>query len=591
MTRDQLGTIRRSQVITTFGPGAVVDFRTGGRNGAPVSAVVCGLENWDALTDRPGLNHPQTIHEPRLQAVLGVGGFRMPPVTADDYWGSSGDGEALEANRFPRWLQCPRCSRLGKPREWGRKPGDVGLTCSACSRKSGAYPVRVVPVRLVTACPAGHLDEFPWHDWVGHKEGCSEPRLKLENWGGAGLTDLVLECLDCGAKNNMGGCFGDDALDQRCTGSRPWLQSDAESCGQPLRTMQRGASNLYFPALVSALAIPPWTERLQKKLGPYWSRITAKESPEGRREVIEILELADLVGMEEDELVEKVERRIELLDGVGDRLRSDEYRQFVSPAVGRSETGDFQVRTASVPPELRPYIEAVTLVTRLREVRALRGFTRIRPPDEENSDLAPLSVESKSWRPAIDVRGEGVFVELSEDRVESWEQQNEVLERCSSIPSDALPDKAAGALPRFLLLHSLAHVLIRSLSLECGYSIASLRERIYAGPEMRGLLLYTATPDSDGTLGGLVQQGVEERFIRIVNRAISDARWCASDPLCIRGNASLSEQLNLGVCHDCLLLPETSCEEFNRLLDRAALVGTPTEPGIGYFAGLEKGSG
>lgn len=588
MSGDQLGTIRRSQIITTFGPGAVVDFRTGGRNGAPVSAVVCGLDNWDALTDRPGLNHRQTIHEPRLQAILGVAGFRMPPVSADGYWDTSGDGEALEADRFPRWLQCPRCNRLGLPGEWHRKPGDVGLTCARCSRKSGAFPVRVVPVRFVTACPVGHLDEFPWHQWVGHGEGCSDGKLKLENWGGAGLSDLVLECLDCGARRNMGGCFGEDALGEPCTGARPWLPSDADSCGRPLRTMQRGASNLYFPALVSALAIPPWTDSLQQQLGPYWSRIAAKETPEERRQVIEILELGDLLGMNDDELVEKVERRIGLLEGVRDRLRSDEYRQFISPGVGGAGSGDFQVREATVPPELRPYIEGVTLVTRLREIRALRGFTRIQPPDEDDAELAPLSEEMKPWLPAIDVRGEGIFVRLAEDRVESWEEKDAVLDRCRGIPADSVPQKAGDAIPRFLLLHSLAHVLIRSLSLECGYSIASLRERIYAGPEMRGVLLYTATPDSDGTLGGLVQQGKGNRFIRIMDRAISDARWCASDPLCIRGSASLSEQLNIGVCHDCLLLPETSCEAFNRLLDRATLIGTPDRQEIGYFHSLGK---
>lgn len=583
MTRDKLGEIRRSQVITTFGPGAVVDFRTGGRNGAPVSAVVCGLEDWDITAEKPGLSHPQTIHEPRLEQILGVAGFRMPPVSPGGYSDDESHSERLHAVRFPKWLQCPRCKRLAREGHWHRKAGDTGLTCSPCSRKSGAFSVYVVPVRFVTACRRGHLDEFPWHEWVGHKDDCPDGKLKLESGGGAGLSDLWLECLSCGSRRPMEGCFGKKALDRACQGPRPWLKSDAETCNERLRTMQRGASNLYFAKLVSALAIPPWTGDLQQKLGKYWADLAGKETEAGRRQVIEVLELGKRVGMETDELVEKVEEQIQLLEGVGDRLRSDEYRQFISPGSAGSGSADFQVSAASVAPELHPYVRRVTLVTRLREIRALCGFTRIHPPEDDRVELAPLYEERKGWLPAVDVHGEGIFLELPADRVSTWSERDSVRGRCSALSGEDVPEEVAKALPRFLLLHSLAHLLIRSVSLECGYSVASLRERVYAGPDMAGLLLYTATPDSDGTLGGLVQQGREDRLRHIIRRAISDARWCASDPLCIRGSASLSEKLNLAACHDCMLLPETSCEEFNRLLDRATVVGTPENPDIGYF--------
>lgn len=592
MSRDELGSIRRSQVITTFGPGAVVDFRTGGRNGAPVSAIVCGLDEWDKTAEAKGLNHSQTIHEPRLERVLSVAGFRLPPVSEDGYGSSSRNSEWLHASRFPEWLQCPRCNTLAVEGEWFRPPGDCGLQCRECSRKAGRHDVYVVPVRFVTACPNGHLDEFPWNTWLRHEEDCPERDLKLESWGGAGLSDLVLECRGCGRKRNMEGCFGEDVLGMPCSGRRPWLDSDDDDCDENLRTVQRGASNLFFPRIRSALGIPPWTRSLQKKLGRYWGTLLEADSASERRQLVEILGLAEKFDSPVDELMEGIERRLDFLRrdvDEDDDLRPDEYKQFVNPAPpstpSHDEIDDFRAEAGNLAPELSPYLERITLVTRLREVRALEGFTRISPPSPER-ELSTLSEERKSWLPAVEVRGEGLFIQLSPDRLQEWERKDVVARRIRALRQEEIPENVEGKTARFLLLHSLAHSLIRSVSLECGYSVASLRERIYSGPQMGGILLYTATPDSDGTLGGLVQQGEEERFRRVIQRAVDEAGWCSSDPLCIRGNASLSEPLNISACHDCLLLPETSCEEFNRLLDRALLVGTPDEPDVGYFRGL-----
>ncbi len=142
--------------------------------------------------------------------------------------------------------------------------------------------------------------------------------------------------------------------------------------------------------------------------------------------------------------------------------------------------------------------------------------------------------------------------------------------------------------PTYLLVHSLAHAVIKRLSFECGYDVASLRERLYIGtdPWMAGILIYTSASDADGTLGGLERQGKPSRFEQIIERALHDAVWCSSDPLCRDGVCSTSESMNLAACHSCLLLPETCCEQNNRYLDRLTLITDEADAAQGYFNAL-----
>ena len=254
--RNELGDIRRSQIITTHGPGSIVDFRAGGFGGAGVSVVAAGLEEWDRWAPPPGLGHPQTVYEPRLQKQLGVDGFRLPPVAPQVAPGVySKKAGKLIGVRFPRWLQCPGCHLVQQSRFWTEDPGDPALYCADCSEKAGGRNrVHVVPVRFIVICEKGHLDEFPWDWWIKHEEKCPQPPdrprrvLKLEGSATAGLAGLILTCLGCGARRSMEGCFGPDAIPGQCQGRRPWLGTDAEEqcTGTKPRVVQRGASNIYF---------------------------------------------------------------------------------------------------------------------------------------------------------------------------------------------------------------------------------------------------------------------------------------------------------------------------------------------------------
>lgn len=253
------------------------------------------------------------------------------------------------------------------------------------------------------------------------------------------------------------------------------------------------------------------------------------------------------------------------------------------------------------PPELTSRFSKICLVHKLRETRALSGFTRILPPDgQTGSDrLRELKLDPRiDWLPAIVVRGEGLFLEFSSAKLKKWlDDEPEILKRVEGLNQRynlgrvLRGQEQRPISPKFVMMHTLAHVLINQLSFDCGYGSASLRERIYCdfkdqSRPMQGVLIYTASGDSEGTMGGLVRQGQPDRFEATLLRAIRNASWCSSDPVCIESAGQGADNANLAACHGCCLLPETSCEEGNRLLDRALLVGTPENPTLGFFNSL-----
>ncbi len=607
---NDIGDLRRSAVAFTYGPGAIVDFRAGQ---AAISALAAGIEEWDAHFPPSGMLNPQAVHEVRLEKKLNVKGFRLPPVR--DPSQDADKRKALPAVRFPKWLQCPICDKIGPEKLWMDDPGKPVRWCPECSRGRPANRrVAVVPVRFVLACDHGHVDEFPWHFWCNHREGCENAQRKgflLLRSEGAGLAGIVLSCPKCGARKSLDGLFGREMWKQLplCSGRRPWLGGPDETCGRQFRVVQRGASNFYFPVTESALSIPPWSDRVQETLGVHWQNLLDIEDLDERRNYIQILSknvlkaaLADL-RISPAGLATEIQRRLEARDSLNtDDLRSEEYRQFAGGAYVERLDREFEIRPQTVPDDIVVWISRLVKVVRLREVRALVGFTRINPPAGIGDPaLAHVSANSQpDWLPAIEVRGEGVFMEFEIERLKQWEKQPEVRRRAATVNGRWLAEWrnrfGATAVPprnitaRFLLVHTFSHALMRQLTLDCGYSSAALRERLYTGPEgsdMAGLLIYTATTDEDGTLGGLQRQGDPSRMERTVQAALAAQEWCSSDPLCIEDLLTGEDSLSLAACHACVLAPETSCEEYNRFLDRAMLLGVPNDRSTGYFSELK----
>ena len=610
MAKNFLGEVRRTQVLE-YGPGAIIDFRAGARGGGSVSVVAAGLEHWDRTAKPPFPSNRQSISEPRLERRLGVKGFRLPPVDDRDR-DDDPKKSWLVGARFPTWLQCPSCNEIKLARRWDKEPGDPSRWCQRCS--SDSRRIHAVPTRFVIACENGHLDDFPWHWWLSraaHKGDCKgHGRIKMENRGSIGLAGLFLVCIECGASVSMEGVFGQDSLKGLgCKGRRPWLGQQIVDCSESPRALQRGASNLYFPLTVSALSIPPWSDKLQKLIGIRWSEVV--DASRHDREVL-LRHFQDpfssVLNMTLHEVLDEIERRVAYINSPeSENLKQDEYKNLIEGKPGQTQFEtvhpEFEVRQQAVPDSLAPYIAKLAKVVRLREVRALKSFSRIYEPatvdDPGRATLNDLSLTPVNWLPAVEVRGEGIFIALDEERVSAWEKRQEVHDRAlmvkqafeNSIVRESTDDTATESFvsARLLMLHSMSHALMKHLSLECGYETASIRERIYVkttGSKMAGILIYTSSSDSEGTLGGLARQAEPYLFESIFLGALESIGWCSSDPLCINGITSTSETFNLAACHSCMLVPETSCEMFNRFLDRMFLVGSDMDGVTGYFDGV-----
>lgn len=591
------GVVRRAQAITTYGVGSLiaVDHE---------SFIVSGL---DSAENSWRTDEAPRIHERRLARLLDVGYFRLPPASDDD----SKDG--MRVRRFPLMHSCPECTELQRHRDFN--PPEGRSVCGTCE-------VDLVPSRFVVACEAGHLDEFPYRQWVHRSTergitavGQCGGKLRLRSSGRtSSLRSIIISCT-CGKtpEVSLEGSFRRNALKDlglACRGTRPWLgaSAPAEECGRPLRTLQRGSSTVWQPVLKSALSIPPWSDGRADPLAEHWEKLRKHKSRaavEGYLDAIfdeewplsldEVMTLLD-AEREEDPDGETPST----LDHRYSALRNKEYERLRSGNDESKHSHDEQficetpLGDQSV---LAPLgVAGPMLVKKLREVRALKAFTRLADPDSTiESKEMPLSQSSVRWLPAMEVRGEGVFLRLDEDRLGTWEKATAVAARAERMRTahQRMLDQRAGdgsqavpspVTPRMVLLHTLAHVLIDEWSLEAGYPAASLRERLYAADDMAGVLIYTATSDSAGSLGGVVAQGEPALLDRTVRSAIRRAEWCSSDPLCMETGVSGTGGANLAACHACVMLPETSCEHNNCLLDRALLIGTPEDLSVGFFS-------
>jgi MrfA Zn-binding domain len=590
------GELRPSQIITTFGPGSVVDLQN-------VSVVLSGTDFWATGPE-------QEIDEPRLRSMLRVNRFYRPPVRSD------GGAAGVPSFLFPRYLRCPRCRRLGT---YDRT--DLFRLDRRRFRCTGQHDVKVprggplvFPARFIVACSEGHLEDFPWFDYV-HRgaggSGCKPERLIFrESAQSAAVSDLVVSCELCDAWRPMEDAFGKRAARAlgSCTGARPWLgDGHSESCTRGvLRTTLRGASNLYFSLVHSALSIPEWDDPVHAAIAHHEEQLGRVASVQQLRQGIAGGFLPRLEPFEAEQVFEALERRRAQEENRPTALdiRREEFGALRSvPDAARAAEREFQTEHVDVPEAFRELIDRVVIVRRLREVRALGGFTRIdsafdllsdEDEDQDRYRVQSLSVTELNWRPAVELRGEGIFLQLPEAAVRRWEERVAVDDRSAAMDvahrtwrhERELPDAPyPGA--RFVLLHSLAHMLIQGLALDCGYSSTSIRERIYSSAPphdpMAGILLYTATPDSDGSLGGLAEKGDPKRLEPLLRDALERALYCSSDPLCGHSAPGEMGHLNGAACHACILASETSCERGNRYLDRAHIVETVAQLRTSYF--------
>lgn len=602
--------IRRSATVSPFGVGAIYDF-------GDESLVAMDIFHWK--------NHGEKIRLPRLEKELGVNHFLMAPVVRERY---SPYTWKVPYHRFPQWLFCPSCRRMIRWSYKKERPGEHPL-CEQCTKRS-----KLVPMRFVAACKGGHLTEVPWERWAHSnavdpaQQQCRAGTLKFETrrGGGGGLGSLWVVCRTCDADRSLHGIARKDSLRGvigSCENRQPWEWADLSGrtpCQHFPQVLQRGATNLYFPKVPSALDIPDssgsTTDALDENikantnyayLKKFYTSTTIPDTDPSVTVTAGLIASdlqcapADVLKVVKADLEPPKAAQPKGTEG----LLREEWEAFVSANAADDPKAPFVAERADVTtvlgsvPDGHPFraladcLDLVVLARRLREVRALQGFERQEPG---SAMVKPDLERNLGWLPGIEVYGEGIFLSLNEGRMAQWETLNKVAiearlgameERRRRTNLAFLPKYS----PRFVVLHTLAHMLIRQLSFECGYASSSLRERIFAAsPEgsingMAGILIYTAEGDSEGSLGGLVREGQPERLLPTLLTSLQNARWCSADPICRELEAQGLEGLNRAACHACTLVSETSCVCSNVMLDRAVLVGD--DSGLpGFFTGV-----
>jgi hypothetical protein len=397
----------------------------------------------------------------------------------------------------------------------------------------------------------------------------------------------------------MADAFNSIALkEMKCQGNRPWLGWGyrERECGKPPKTVQRGASNVWFPVVRSAISIPPYSEFLAKV-------VMSKASQLSQLQALEPASAWVLEGVVQefdgrfsvDELRAEIRRQFhgsEETELSEDQLREQEFLALMNGRKDSPDT-DFVAEKVAVPTAHQHWIKAARKITRLREVRALYGFSRLQPRSEDKPDakLSPLSPDDnrQNWLPAIETLGEGLFVALDRSHVEAWAKTDFAASRENTLwinAKRAAKQRGLDPVPVSIvetLIHTLSHIIIDQLSLDAGYPASSIRERLYVGQDQVGVLLYTASSDSAGSLGGIAAQASPKRLGPALDEGLFRTSWCSADPVCIESRGSGTDARNLAACHCCVLVPETSCELFNSNLDRGSLFGVHGQIGLGFL--------
>lgn len=608
--RPASGEIRQSQILSTFGSGAMMDLPNH-------SVLIGGLNHWKG--DR------RRIYEDRLAGrvceLMGVNSIALyaPPVDQQDPRASR---SGITSFVFPTWFlaQVEELWQAPNKRHYRTRPllpwGSLvkGKYLSLEKKK-----VPVVPVRFVQACVNGHISDINWYRFVHSESAHSDCRGQLwldEGGSGNDFVDIFVRCESCKARRPLSDAtVPNGKVLGSCEGHRPWLGSAAkELCVSSMtgkaelnRLLVRSASNAYFAQVLSVISLPDADEALRKAVNLVYEDFLqyAEDINDVKRDRKKQKVGAAIEGFSDESIWAEVKRR---QNGTSDKpksIKQVEIETLLSQPIEVGEDapeGDFYARTRQLDglkPLLASRIERIVLVHRLREVTAQIGFTRFEAamPDidgELSLDVRRAAIDLEpSWVPAIENKGEGIFISFRQAAIEQWRSQDAVQKRGLDLykgfeewrsQRGIDPDKAKFPGLPYIMLHSLSHLLITAVSLECGYAASSIRERIYAGESGYGILLYTGTSGSEGTLGGLVQVG--KRIEHHLTTALEMGKLCSNDPVCAQHQPSNRQEdrlLHGAACHGCLLIAEPSCERRNEFLDRALVIDTVEGLGTEFF--------
>ena len=603
--------VRLSHLLRDCSVGAIV-------RGPESLMVVQDTRTWDRRGSDPMDREIRYVD--RVRSALGIDRALCAPPRSVEHNGTLIGW--IPALRFPTWMRCLHCdllhcapwrSRGGADGGRGTSEAVSGGRAGECSKCAG----RLEQVPWVLVHEEGYLADVPWH-YLAHgqsrnpeQDRCRPdwtiPYLRIRET----VAGRQIHCNRCGSNETLRAGASPRIPFPPFTWQQPWIREpSAQAPEAPAWLLEINDVRVHSPLTRTALVIPPESRILRGTVTDrlYGSskdqqRIRSARNPLARKSAVR--RLASEYRCTPDEIMEaisQIDRGYPLFGQsiTTEELLADEYRALIRKIPDLREGEDFVTehhtddwtalrRTLKVGAARRAArtVSALVAINKLKEIMVLNGFQRAggrrTPPD--------ITGES-GWLPALELYGEGIFFTLDEALLQRWESGEALRERADAfarryvqLAGQVVPELEVKVSPRFLLCHTLAHLLIRELDAEAGYPAASLKERIYCttGEEpMAGILIYVAVADEEGSLGGLMELAKPERFLRLLTGAFEAASWCSLDPICSEQEGHGPGLLNRAACHACALLPETSCPYGNVLLDRAFVKGAA--PDIAAFA-------
>jgi hypothetical protein len=596
--KSELIPVRLSHLLRHCSVGAIV-------RGPEYLMTVKDIREW---SDRKGNPAGEPIrYVDQVRSALGITQELREPPIARELSNGQIDGTCVPAVRFPSWMRCPKCGLLHY-RPWKGLPPDKKPICHENDPKKCSTRPELEQVPWILVHKDGHMADVPWHFLAHPEEGkgtqvqkqCGRdfdaPYLRLRDQG---ASRRRLRCERCGAEKD----FDDSTrIPFGKAWQQPWLKEQvvAEELAEVLEIND---ARVHSPVTCNALVIPP-ESRIRK--GSVVDRLhrnsqKLRQIEQARTPLAKKGALQAIASEFRCPVVSIEEALCEIAKGYpsyGKKvtpglLLESEYQAFLDELpdmaddedfVARHHTREWKSKSDQFPQGSRPHrviaaVSYLVAVNRLKEIMVLKGFARL------GGVPVPPDIEGKSdWLPALELYGEGVFFALDEELLSRWELDDALESRAKDFKRRyaifhqprACPGDEAIVTPRFLLLHTLAHLLIRQLESQAGYPAASLKERIYctAGKlPMAGILVYVAVPDIVGSLGGLAELATPDRFLPLLASVFDHSEWCSLDPVCSEHGGQGPSLLNRAACHACALIPEPSCAYGNVLLDRTFIKG------------------
>ena len=582
--------VRFSDILGPSGVGSIVRV---GDNTVSFNSIVKDITHWpkDLQPDQ------ELKYVDQIRQHPNISNFKLvkPPVPI-----AKDDRFCIPSEKFPRWSFCTTCGLLYH----------YSLNfASECFNDNCDGKTRQVHWVLVHR--EGYIADVDWHYMAHGKKSKHCPRTNDEAY-----LQLIqnpknlVRCTKCHRKG-----WRDLAQFGRKTWKQPWVREPAEEsvANSMAEIMSIGDSRMYREEKLRSLVIPPESRISRGSVVDLLYRnsddqrtIDQARSDLERR--IAIRRIATKFGCVPNEICEALEEIENGYPLYGEQLEADqlmqrEYRVLSNPIPEQREDEDLvtthhtqewkEQGSGEISPGIVSLVNSLVAVERLRMISVFLGFRRDALKDQSagsnvngRPNLVPPDVfaGASDWLPADELYGEGLFFTLNESWINVWEEKvkearktdpglNKFFDRVDYSTKER---EEISKTPRFVLCHSLSHLLIRQLERNCGYPSASLQERIYVNDgedHIAGILIYVAVSDRYGSLGGLMEWAQPQKFYRLISRAFDAARWCSFDPVCCNPEDSKIENINGAACHACLMIPESSCCCNNQYLDRTLING------------------